>query len=100
MFSYERSLFNQVQNSLDNSEDDDTPVSQDEGTTESRSSNNRESRAASRGTIPIWRLGDSHLSTMEHDFFGPDLIFNDDLRHPIEYVREFLTENLLQTIVA
>ncbi|XP_076049511.1 uncharacterized protein LOC143030237 [Oratosquilla oratoria] len=59
----------------------------------------RKARANTRATTTSWVPADENDVTTDHNYLGPESIFNDDLRQPIEYVRQFLTDDLLETFV-
>ena len=59
----------------------------------------RKARASARATTTSWVPADENDVTTDHDYLGPEHIFDDDLRQPIEYVRQFLTDDLLETFV-
>ncbi|XP_042872298.1 uncharacterized protein LOC122253334 [Penaeus japonicus] len=85
--------------SLPLSEDSDTVVLEVADTTveneEAPQVTARRARANARASTTSWVPPDCNDVTQNYTFLGQNHVFDDDLRQPIEYVRQFLTDDLL-----
>ncbi|XP_042885490.1 piggyBac transposable element-derived protein 3-like [Penaeus japonicus] len=89
--------------SLPLSEDSDTVVLEVADTTveneEAPQVTARRARANARASTTSWVPPDCNDVTQNYTFLGQNHVFDDDLRQPIEYVRQFLTDDLLDLFV-